>query len=621
MLYATVRQRKIHVKNPTTVIQNGIGVDKLMLSMDEEWLDMDSIVCVFTTKYMVEEEKKEEETEGEQTGDTEGEETEKEPTTIMVEKEEVNEMLYTFGEPVLVPWENLKETGTLSVSCTGYVGNEKVMTTMLPDSFWNVVQNGPMTGKEAVEPTTSLYDQIIAASGNAQTAAKLANDVAVELRTAKENGEFDGSDGVTPSIKVGNVLTGAPGSEAQVTRKGTETEAIFDFVIPRGAQGIQGVPGAPGAPGKNGTNGRDGRDGRDGKDGKDAEVTAESITNALGYAPVDSSKAQIAFYFTDREPVPGASMQMQTDTVYDLYDRLYPDFESGKKMHNDLTDNNNNAVLREYVFSMGEYNEAGNRGVRDTDIKKPVVLVMSGIHGTEKAAVMSTYKFFKDFMSRKNIPANIPEDAIFKVVPVVNPYGFDRLQDTNEGGVNLNRNFDYNWAPATDAGANYGTSAASEAETQAIVKWLKENKDAILLMDMHGSGNKTNNADKFKEVTNFVGLNNNQIVKQAKKTALRGVGRVIPYWRNVIKYKPDTIYAYSSFVNAGGGCVYYAADTWKIPAFALELSRMQNGATEWMTAETVSAGAEAIGNVLIEFVEDNKIPKLSSLTNVAEVGA
>ena len=37
MLYATVRQRKIHVKNPTSVIQNGVNVDDLMLEMAEKF--------------------------------------------------------------------------------------------------------------------------------------------------------------------------------------------------------------------------------------------------------------------------------------------------------------------------------------------------------------------------------------------------------------------------------------------------------------------------------------------------------------------------------------------------------------------------------------------------------
>ena len=185
MLYATVRQRKIHVKNPVTVIRNGIGVDWLVLDMDDEWQEMSSIVCVFTN------------------GET------------------AKEMLHTFGQPVQVPWECLKETGLLSVSCTGYVGSEKVMTTMMPDSFWNVVQNGPVTGDMPMEPTATLYEQVLAAAGAANSAATQAAEVSAQLMQDKENGVFNGRDGVTPTVKVGTVLTGASGSEAQVNQSGT----------------------------------------------------------------------------------------------------------------------------------------------------------------------------------------------------------------------------------------------------------------------------------------------------------------------------------------------------------------------------------------------------------------
>ena len=51
MLYATVRNRKIHVKKPDTVVQNGVKVDWLQLEMDDEWAEMDSIVCVFVARY------------------------------------------------------------------------------------------------------------------------------------------------------------------------------------------------------------------------------------------------------------------------------------------------------------------------------------------------------------------------------------------------------------------------------------------------------------------------------------------------------------------------------------------------------------------------------------------
>ena len=216
MLYATVRQRKIHVKNPVTVIRNGINVDWLILDMDDEWQEMDSIVCVFTNGSVA------------------------------------KEMLHTFGEPLLVPWECLAETGLLSVSCTGYVADSKVMTTMLPDSFWNVVQNGPVTGDVPLEPTPTLYEQVLAAAGAANTAAAAANEVKEQILLDKENGLFDGEDGVTPKVTIGSVVTGSSGSEAQVTASGSDAEVVLNFVLPRGAQGARGATGAMGPAGEDG---------------------------------------------------------------------------------------------------------------------------------------------------------------------------------------------------------------------------------------------------------------------------------------------------------------------------------------------------------------------------------
>ena len=225
MLYATVRQRKIHVKNPVTVIQNGIGVDWLILDMDDEWQEMESIVAVFTN------------------GET------------------AKEMLHTFGQPVQVPWECLAQTGLLSVSVTGYVGGEKVMTSMKPDSFWNVVQNGPVTGDTPMEPTATLYEQVLAAAGSANSAAAKAVEVSNQLLEDKAAGVFNGENGVTPNITVGNVITGPSGSEAQVTRTGSAADVVLNFVLPRGLQGARGAVGPAGPAGPQGARGEKGADG------------------------------------------------------------------------------------------------------------------------------------------------------------------------------------------------------------------------------------------------------------------------------------------------------------------------------------------------------------------------
>jgi hypothetical protein len=56
-----------------------------------------------------------------------------------------------------------------------------------------------------------------------------------------------GPKGDAATIAIGEVTTLSPGSEATVVNAGTESEAVFDFGIPRGADGTDGDDGEDGA--------------------------------------------------------------------------------------------------------------------------------------------------------------------------------------------------------------------------------------------------------------------------------------------------------------------------------------------------------------------------------------
>lgn len=55
-----------------------------------------------------------------------------------------------------------------------------------------------------------------------------------------------GPAGTSATIQIGTVTTGAAGSQAQVTNSGNATAAVFNFVIPRGDKGADGAAGADG---------------------------------------------------------------------------------------------------------------------------------------------------------------------------------------------------------------------------------------------------------------------------------------------------------------------------------------------------------------------------------------
>lgn len=55
-----------------------------------------------------------------------------------------------------------------------------------------------------------------------------------------------GEAGESATVTVGTTTTGAAGTDAVVTNTGTESDAVLNFTIPRGATGTAGAPGTPG---------------------------------------------------------------------------------------------------------------------------------------------------------------------------------------------------------------------------------------------------------------------------------------------------------------------------------------------------------------------------------------
>lgn len=186
-----------------------------------------------------------------------------------------NELLREPGELVIYIWQ---DTGT---------GEQKGGRT---ETFFNV----PI--KERAQPSDYIYDGNVEyisvktviedaqeattaaqeATEAATSAAKLANDTAEDIKQRADSGEFDGKDGAqgeqgpqgpkgdtgeagpqgpqgeagpqgekgadgkSATITIGTVTTVSPDTPASVTNSGTETDAIFNFEIPKGQDGTGG---------------------------------------------------------------------------------------------------------------------------------------------------------------------------------------------------------------------------------------------------------------------------------------------------------------------------------------------------------------------------------------------
>lgn len=106
-----------------------------------------------------------------------------------------------------------------------------------------------------------------------------------------------GPAGTAATIAVGTVTASDPGSTPQVTNRGTASAAVFDFVLPRGAQGPAGADGAPGA------DGQDGAEGPQGPAGPN-EVSTTTGTNITGLLKGNGSTVQQAVAGTDYAAAP-----------------------------------------------------------------------------------------------------------------------------------------------------------------------------------------------------------------------------------------------------------------------------------------------------------------------------
>jgi protein MpaA len=103
--------------------------------------------------------------------------------------------------------------------------------------------------------------------------------------------------------------------------------------------------------------------------------------------------------------------------------------------------------------------------VRRGDPSGRRVLIFGVIHGDEQAGLQIVAE-----LRRLPVPAGVD----LYLVESMNPDGVANNTRGNANGVDLNRNFPYNWGPLAEPGdwQYAGPSAASEPETQAVVELI-----------------------------------------------------------------------------------------------------------------------------------------------------
>lgn len=202
-------------------------------------------------------------------------------------------------------------------------------------------------------------------------------------------------------------------------------------------------------------------------------------------SPSTYYKGQIEDYEAE-----GLSDKTTTDQLYVLYDKLieqYP-YQIEKLDLGVCSDNAHH--LYEYDIIPQTYAWVDEK----VKISSPTVLIISGQHGYEKASAFGLYYFTRDLLENceKNDALGwIKANATIKIIPVCNPYGFDRSEYLNANGVNLNRNYDTEgFSAEVELGSDQygGKEPFDQPETLMVKGFIQNNKDAVLFIDFHTYG-------------------------------------------------------------------------------------------------------------------------------------
>lgn len=129
------------------------------------------------------------------------------------------------------------------------------------------------------------------------------------------------------------------------------------------------------------------------------------------------------------------------------------------------------------------------------------IILGGGIHGASPTGdpiegVVACAYYIRDLMfnqKRNKYMQYMYDNCVIKLIPLINPWGVQNDSRGNGNGVDLNRNFDYNYVanqPSYD-GLTTGTSAFSENESAAIRDFLTENTDALFFSEIHARMNLT----------------------------------------------------------------------------------------------------------------------------------
>lgn len=168
-----------------------------------------------------------------------------------------------------------------------------------------------------------------------------------------------------------------------------------------------------------------------------------------------------------------SSMYSTASALYDAYDTMLANVTHEKNLlgygTNSSGAQDTSLPIYEYVL-FNPIEPSGNISDNFKIRQAPKLCLTSGIHGSERSAAVSLFNVVSAIVtSADNASKTLRDMCHFRIVPIINPGGYNDNTRNNRHNVNINRNFLPYWYTQNDA--DKGSAPYSEYETQALRDW------------------------------------------------------------------------------------------------------------------------------------------------------
>ena len=268
----------------------------------------------------------------------------------------------------------------------------------------------------------------------------------------------------------------------------------------------------------------------------------------------------------------------------------------------------NSYTIYEYTFAPHAFRPQSL--IDNASLKKiPVILIDGSIHGFEKNSTYGLYCFLYDLVNNyaeNPVLQSIRNNVVLKVIPVVNPWGFDRNEYGNANGVNINRNFATSGWTASEAA---GSTPFNQPESVIVRDWILANiSDLMAYFNGHTNGmwSATSFTEANAVMPKFYASNGDDFYNRLAFVTERHIEIQTNKFAEIYNFDIPSFFGRYQGSETEGTASAWATETAKAVAMTFEMFNAimidEQWVVQFFSAESKKICSELIGNMIAQTI-------------------